>query len=439
MHERRYWIGVVSRDHVEIAVADGFVQLNHGKAAPLERMQAGDGFAFYSPRESYPDGAPLQAFTAIGSIARRPDLPGDDRRELGKIFRRDVAFLDATPAPIRPLVPQLTFIRSKTHWGVAFRFGLVRVPREDFATIATAMGRNPRRRFQMTARDRLATARGSNARRLQSRSRNDHVARRPPVVRQVFRAAHARDRVHDRRGHLLVVGRPSGASAVDHRRVGNRVLARAVHDALRRRRAARDARPRDAARRARRRPARACSPASSSQARSSSSSVAHAHDGRQHEHPDERVAVPRGTRRARHPEGAVPRRTWVAMVVAFAGIVVMFAQTARCRPAHGQPAGARRLVLLRRAGHRAAQVPRDRRHAAAGDDRRHPVGASSPACSRRPSAQRHAISASSHSWAACSSAPAACSRRPRRRTCRRPSSACSRCSSRSSGRSGCGC
>jgi hypothetical protein len=40
-------------------------------------------------------------------------------------------------------VPQLTFIRSKTHWGAAFRFGLVRVPREDFATIAAAMGRNP--------------------------------------------------------------------------------------------------------------------------------------------------------------------------------------------------------------------------------------------------------------------------------------------------------
>jgi len=36
-----------------------------------------------------------------------------------------------------------TFIRSKTHWGVAFRYDLVRVPRDDFATIATAMGRNP--------------------------------------------------------------------------------------------------------------------------------------------------------------------------------------------------------------------------------------------------------------------------------------------------------
>jgi hypothetical protein len=142
MQERRYWIGVVSRDHVNNAVTHGFVQLNHGKAAPLERMHPGDGFAFYSPRESYPDGEPLQAFTAIGSVRDAPVYEAT-MPELGKIFRRDVAFLDATPAPIRPLVPRLTFIRSKTHWGAAFRFGLVRVPREDFATIASAMGRDP--------------------------------------------------------------------------------------------------------------------------------------------------------------------------------------------------------------------------------------------------------------------------------------------------------
>ena len=68
MNERNYWIGVVSKDHVAIGVDGGFMQLNHGKAGPLERMRAGDGFAYYSPRTSYPDGAPLQAFTALGRI-----------------------------------------------------------------------------------------------------------------------------------------------------------------------------------------------------------------------------------------------------------------------------------------------------------------------------------------------------------------------------------
>jgi hypothetical protein len=51
--------------------------------------------------------------------------------------------LDATPAPIKPLLEQLTFIRSKANWGAAFRFGLARVPRDDFAAIASAMGRDP--------------------------------------------------------------------------------------------------------------------------------------------------------------------------------------------------------------------------------------------------------------------------------------------------------
>ena len=63
-----YWIGVVSKDHVDLGVAGGYTQVNHGKAGPLERMRAGDGFAFYSPRTSYPDGESLQAFTAIGRI-----------------------------------------------------------------------------------------------------------------------------------------------------------------------------------------------------------------------------------------------------------------------------------------------------------------------------------------------------------------------------------
>jgi hypothetical protein len=142
MSERRYWIGVVSQDDVEAAVAHGFVQLNYGKARPLERMQPGDGLAFYSPRTAYPGGAPLQAFTAIGRVGDGPIYEAD-AIEPTSSFRRRAAYLDATPAPIKPLLERLSFIRSKEHWGAAFRFGVVRVPREDFAAIAMAMGRNP--------------------------------------------------------------------------------------------------------------------------------------------------------------------------------------------------------------------------------------------------------------------------------------------------------
>jgi hypothetical protein len=138
---RNCWIGVVSMDHVCLAVAGGFVQLSHGKAGPLERMRAGDAFAFYSPREAYPDGAPLQAFTAIGRIGHGAIHQVDQGNDLHP-FRRLVSYLPAHEAPIRPLLADLSFIRSKTHWGAAFRFGIVRVPEADFARIAAAMGRD---------------------------------------------------------------------------------------------------------------------------------------------------------------------------------------------------------------------------------------------------------------------------------------------------------
>jgi len=141
MSERRYWIAVVSKDHVDRATAGGFAQVNHGKAGPLERMRAGDGFAYYSPRVSHPDGATLQAFTAIGRV-RSGTLYQADADDGIRPFRLEVEFLEAAPAAVKPLVAELSFIRSKTHWGAAFRFGVVGVPAADFARIAAAMGRS---------------------------------------------------------------------------------------------------------------------------------------------------------------------------------------------------------------------------------------------------------------------------------------------------------
>jgi len=156
MYERNYWIGVVSRDHVSIGVGGGFTQLNHGKAGPLERMRAGDGFAFYSPRTAYPDGPPLQAFTAIGRIRDGTVYQaGNGKGE--SPFRISVDYLPAQDAPIKPLIDDLSFIRSKTHWGAAFRFGFLRVPEADFARIAAAMGRDFGADFPAAASPRAAT------------------------------------------------------------------------------------------------------------------------------------------------------------------------------------------------------------------------------------------------------------------------------------------
>ena len=141
MHTRNYWIGVVAKSDAAKGVAGGFTQLNHGKAGPLERMRAGDGFAFYSPRTTHPDGDPVQAFTAMGRI-RAADIYQADAGAGFRPFRIAVDYFPASAAPIRPLLDGLSFIRSKTHWGAAFRFGFLRVPEEDFARIAAAMGRD---------------------------------------------------------------------------------------------------------------------------------------------------------------------------------------------------------------------------------------------------------------------------------------------------------
>ena len=146
MTPRNYWIGVVSRNHVERGVAGGFAQLSHGKAGPLERMHPGDGLVYYSPRTDFPDGEPVQAFTAIGRVAAGAIFQAEDADET--LFRREVEYLPAAEAPIKPLIEDLSFIRSKDHWGAAFRFGFLRVPEEDFARIAKAMGRDFTRDFQ---------------------------------------------------------------------------------------------------------------------------------------------------------------------------------------------------------------------------------------------------------------------------------------------------
>ena len=136
---RQCWVGVVSREHVQLGVKGGFIQLGHGKKAPLQRLRAGDALVMYSPRTRYPDGEALQAFTAIGVVSTGQVYQVEMTDDF-KPYRLDVRFLKTREAPIKPLVNDLSFIKSKTHWGAAFRFGQVKISAKDFKLIAKAMG-----------------------------------------------------------------------------------------------------------------------------------------------------------------------------------------------------------------------------------------------------------------------------------------------------------
>ena len=135
---KNYWIGVVSRSHVQLGVKGGFLQLNHGKKTPLLRLRAGDGIIMYSPRNAYPDGDILQQFTAIGFIISG-DIYQVEMTPDFKPYRVDVRFMKCRETPIKPLIERLSFIKNKTKWGASFRFGYLKVSPEDFKIIEKAM------------------------------------------------------------------------------------------------------------------------------------------------------------------------------------------------------------------------------------------------------------------------------------------------------------
>ena len=134
-----YWIAVASAEHVRRGRKDGFMQVNHGKAAPLRRVKPGDGIVYYSPTTILGEKDGLQAFTAIGTVREGEPYQG----EMGggfTPFRRDVEWMAAAEAPIKPLLDRLDFTAGKSNWGYQLRFGLFPVSAADFALIAEAMG-----------------------------------------------------------------------------------------------------------------------------------------------------------------------------------------------------------------------------------------------------------------------------------------------------------
>lgn len=141
----RYWIAVVPKSRVELAVAGGFAMFAHGRHEAVIRVRPGDWLAYYSPRTVLNGGDQVRAFTAIGKIAERQPYQG----EMGPDntgWRRDIAYAsDAREAGVYPLLDALSFIRNRTHWGLFFHRSLFSVPRDDFALIAEAMGVDPNR------------------------------------------------------------------------------------------------------------------------------------------------------------------------------------------------------------------------------------------------------------------------------------------------------
>ena len=135
----RNWIAVASAEHVRIGRTAGFMQVCHGKWTPLRRIKPGDRVAYYSPTIEFGGKDKFQAFTAIGIVEHgepyQVDLGGGFQP-----FRRDMCWLPAEEALIRPILGRLEFSAGKQNWGYQFRFGVFTISDNDMNVIAAAMG-----------------------------------------------------------------------------------------------------------------------------------------------------------------------------------------------------------------------------------------------------------------------------------------------------------
>ncbi|WP_020060515.1 EVE domain-containing protein [Bacillus sp. 123MFChir2] len=138
-NEINYWIGVASRDHVLKGVEGRFAQLCHGKSTPLKRMKPGDWIIYYSSKHQFNEKTPCQMFTAIGKVIDDHIYEFDMGN--GFIpFRRNIKFYSCKETDIHPLIDKLSFIQDKKTWGFPFRYGHLKISKEDFTLIAQEMG-----------------------------------------------------------------------------------------------------------------------------------------------------------------------------------------------------------------------------------------------------------------------------------------------------------
>ncbi len=134
----KYFLIAASLDHVRKGVAGGFAQAGHGRKDLVSKLSKGDWIVFYSAKDAYEGGKPLQKFTALGQVTdEEPYQPVAD--ENFKPYRRAVAFQEVAEAEIRPLLAQLSFIKNKKRWGFYLISGFRELSKADFEVIQAAM------------------------------------------------------------------------------------------------------------------------------------------------------------------------------------------------------------------------------------------------------------------------------------------------------------
>jgi EVE domain len=141
---RQNWIAVASADHARRGrdeMTPGFMQVGHGKLAPLKRLRVGDLVTYYSPTITLNGKEKCQSFVSFGIVEPSEPYAFDMGAEIPNFvpFRRNVRYLDAVETPIAPLLDAFEFVEDRSRWGYKFRFGLFSISNHDMAVIEKAM------------------------------------------------------------------------------------------------------------------------------------------------------------------------------------------------------------------------------------------------------------------------------------------------------------
>lgn len=147
----KYWIAVVSRDHVAKGVEEGICQVCHGSQSAVSSMKEGDWIIYVSPHhhhvKSLENNETLHIeesayqFVALGRIKdehiyQKELFPGFSP------FCRDAEYVDKIgEVPFDPLKHEFDFFKDNCSLELVLRRGLFEVSFHDFQRIRDAMER----------------------------------------------------------------------------------------------------------------------------------------------------------------------------------------------------------------------------------------------------------------------------------------------------------
>jgi hypothetical protein len=128
----------------------GYLQINSGLRASIEKFGVGDKMIFYSPKDinNPAKSRGIQKFTAIGTVLNE-NIYRIEISSSVKPFRRDMEFERVKALEVYRVLKDLDFIEDKRKWRETFeRRQLFEISEKDFEVIAGAM-RAKMERFRM--------------------------------------------------------------------------------------------------------------------------------------------------------------------------------------------------------------------------------------------------------------------------------------------------